>query len=237
MEVYGLSLTEDMEKTRFNELLEFVDAEKKDRIGRFLRYEDAQRALLADLLIRNVLCRKLKVPNSCINFDKNEYGKPFLKNYTGVHFNISHSYAWVVCAVSDEPVGIDIEKIKPMDLDIAKRFFSKDEYESLVSKNDYEQLQGFFEFWSLKESYIKAWGKGLSVPLDSFTIRIDLQDIKVLTDNEYNNCFFRQYDIDKDYKMAVCSEKKDFPDSVVIKTIEEIYDFFINSNQSANNSV
>lgn len=229
MEVYGLNLSGEMDKTSFNELLEFVDAEKKDRIMRFIRFEDAQRALLADLLVRYTLCRKLNINNSCIAFGKNDYGKPFLMNYTGVHFNISHSHAWVVCAVSDIPIGIDIEAIKPIDMDIAKRFFSKEEYGSLVSKNHVERLQGFFELWSLKESYIKAWGKGLSVPLDSFIIQIGQNDIKVCTDNEYNNCFFKQYDMDKDYKMAVCCKKGDFPDSVVIKTTEELYGFFINS--------
>ncbi len=227
MDIYGLNLSTGIEKAKFDELLKFVNIEKQVKINRFRRYEDAQRSLFAELLLRNVLCLKLNIPNESIAFGQNEYGKPFISNFTGVHFNLSHSHDWVVCAVSDMPVGIDIEVVKPIDLDIAKRFFSAGEYENLVSKKEHERVQSFFEYWTLKESYIKAWGRGLSAPLNSFTIKTNFPEIKVLTDNEYSRCFFRQYNIDNSYKMAVCSEKEDFPEGVLIKSIEEIYEFFV----------
>lgn len=226
IDIFALRLPSYLQKETFDRLLKCVDSEKQDKVKRFIRYEDAQRALYADLLIRRIICEKLEIENHNIIFDKNSYGKPFLKNYQDFHFNLSHSKDWIVCAVGSNPVGIDVEVVKPMEMDIARRFFSAEEYAGIVSKDERERVSHFFELWTLKESYIKAWGKGLSIPLDSFTMRINGHTIEIETENEFNNCFFRQYHIDPGYKMAVCSVKDDFPDEVVIVKSEELHHFF-----------
>lgn len=227
IDIYTLRLPSGLEKKRFDELLQYVSSEKQDRIKRFLRYEDAQRALYAELLIRRIICEKLDIKNSDIVFDKNSYGKPFLENCRDFHFNLSHSKDWIVCAAGSIPVGIDVEVVKPMEMDIARRFFSKEEYAGIVSKDESERLSHFFELWTLKESYIKAWGKGLSIPLDSFTMRINGNVIEIETENEFNNCFFRQYHIDPEYKMAVCSVKEDFPEELSHMESDRLCEFFL----------
>ena len=89
-------------------------------------------------------------------------GKPFLKDFPTIHFNLSHANNLTLCAVSFEyPVGIDVEDMrKPRRYDrIAKRFFSETDYQTwLASKNP---LKTFFELWTKHEAGIKAGGEGL----------------------------------------------------------------------------
>lgn len=198
--------------------------EKRERIFRFHRYEDAQRALIGDTLVRYLLCKKLGIKNKELIFGVNEYGKPFLINSAHIEYNISHSGKWVTCSIDNLPVGIDIEQIKPIDMSIAERFFSKEEVKCLMSKCVVEREAYFYDLWTLKESYIKAIGKGLSIPLDSFTIRIEEGNITVCSIYESNNYYFRQYYVDKDYKIAVCSRKNEFPHDVKAIDVNELYE-------------
>lgn len=224
IEVHVTKLDEELKKDKYDKLISYVSTEKRERISRFRRFEDAQRSLIGDILIRYLLCNELKKKNRTLTFGLNEYGKPFLNNYNGIHFNISHSGEWVVCCVDTLPVGIDVEIIKPIDMSIAERFFSKKEFERLKSKNIIERESYFYDLWTLKESYIKAVGKGLSIHLNSFTIRIDKGYITVHSINESENYYFKQYYIDEDYKMAVCTRKNEFPNDTKVIDVNKLYE-------------
>lgn len=218
VEIFALRFSERLEAARFDRLLQFVDSEKQERIRRFLRWQDAHRGLYAELLIRNIIVNKLGMRNEDIAFTFNDYGKPSLRNGGDFHFNLSHSGEWIACAVDRFPVGIDVEKIAPIDMDIAKNFFFHREYDDLMSRADTEKLSYFFTLWTLKESYIKAEGKGLSIPLDSFCIcALDRERIEVMVKGEPStDRSFKMYDIDEDYHLAVCACHSDFPRSVFI---------------------
>lgn len=224
LQIAAVNLADALEKSKYDKLITYVSMEKLKRINRFHQYQDALRTLIGDILVRYLLCKRLGVRNEELIFGVNEYGKPLLVNNTGVEFNISHSGKWIVCSIYNLPVGIDIEKIKPIDIGIAERFFSKDEVKSLMSKCIAEREAYFYELWTLKESYIKAIGKGLSIPLDSFTIRIVGGNIILHSTNESENYYFKQYCIDKDYKLAVCSSKNEFPDEINFININELYE-------------
>ena len=151
---YILKINRNIGRDDFNNLLYCVSEEKKERISRFYKYEDAQRTLLGDVLVRYAICKSLGAKNRDLIFDTNEYGKPILQEPTGINFNISHSGDCVVCAVDNNAVGIDVETIKPIDLKIAERFFSKDEYLSLINRPEEAKLKYFYMLWTLKESYV-----------------------------------------------------------------------------------
>ena len=102
-------------------------------------------------------------------------------------------------------MGIDVEMIKPIDFKIAERFFSRDEYISLINQPEEIKLMYFYMIWTLKESYIKTEGKGLSIPLNSFIIRIEDNDISVTVDNEIREFHFYQSFLDNDAVYAVCT--------------------------------
>ncbi|MCH5191740.1 MAG: 4'-phosphopantetheinyl transferase superfamily protein [Oscillospiraceae bacterium] len=122
------------------------------------------------MLSRLAIAAWCNVPPESIEFNINKNGKPFAKDLD-VEFNISHSHDMVVCAVSDKPVGIDIEKIRPIKLNVAKRICTKDELIYLFGHTPNEQdfemnsdiptLTRFFEIWTAKEAYGKCVGIGL----------------------------------------------------------------------------
>lgn len=224
MKIFALNKLEPIDNVIFRKLLTNLSSEKQERIKKLAKPEDAKRVLFADILLRSIIANELKISNKAIIFDANRYGKPHLVGNSCLHFNVSHSGAWVVCAVDNEPIGIDIEKIIPVDLEIAKQFFSDEEYKMLMAQNPKKRQSFFFDLWTLKESYIKAVGKGLSISLKLFTISfLENTEIKVKLGNELTKYNLKQYHLDPEYKMAVCAAHKNFPDNVILKNLEDIY--------------
>ena len=224
IEVHAIKLTGQMEAVVYDKLMGYLPEKKQEKIRRFVRYQDAQRSLLADVLMRTVISSKLSIRNNEILFFINEYGKPFLRNADNFNFNLSHAGEWVVCAIDSLPIGIDVEKIQPIDFDIAERFFSREECFELSKRDGIHKLRFFYDLWTLKESYIKAVGKGLSIPLDSFTISFEGNSIRVSVtcNSKYENLFFKQYEIDSSYKLSVCSATPAFPYAVILKNVDDL---------------
>lgn len=214
----------------FSTLISYISQNRREGIKRFRRREDAYRALIADILIRSMTCQFLGIRNTEINFKESKYGKPYLLHYKNFHFNISHSGDWVVCAIDNRPIGIDVEKIKKVDFEIAKQFFSKMEYIELSKKTGNKKVAFFYDLWTLKESYIKAIGDGFSKEPDSFTITFGRQGPFIESPEEKNNLpkyYFKQYNIDKNYKMAVCSQNREFPGKANIIRFKELCEDFM----------
>ena len=88
-----------------------------------------------------------------------------------LRFNLSHTNGLVACAVTvGRELGIDVEHIgRPLNFDVPERFFSQQEVEELRSLPKIDQRTVFFDYWTLKEAYIKARGLGLALPLRHFT--------------------------------------------------------------------
>lgn len=107
-----------------------------------------------------------------MTYGRNAYGKPFFLNAPEIHFNISHSGSKVAVALSDREVGCDIEQIADIEMEVGERFFCRDEYEEMMSETDFEaRRKAFFRFWTLKKSYMKAAGLGMSLPPASFSVK------------------------------------------------------------------
>jgi 4'-phosphopantetheinyl transferase len=229
IDVYAVRLDFDrkLDPYIFERLSAFVAADKRERLRRFYFEEDKLRGLFGDLLIRDLIRKKTGLANEEISFTANEYGKPFLKDHDHVQFNLSHSGVWVVGVIDSQPVGIDVEQVQSIDLGISENYFSPDEHEDLMSKAD--KFDYFFTLWALKESYIKILGKGLSHPLNAFSIKFIGNDeiiIKV-EGKRIEDIFFRQYHIDKEYKMAVCAGHDRIPPDVHLLTPGQLLERFI----------
>ncbi|NOU63259.1 4'-phosphopantetheinyl transferase superfamily protein [Paenibacillus sp. LMG 31461] len=228
VEVYAVKLNSFWCKEQFNHLLTLVSSEKGSRIKRYYRLEDAQRVLAGDILIRYLLSQKLNLSNKDIRFGVNPYGKPFLLLDNEMHFNISHSGNWVVCCIDNQPLGIDVEQIQPIDLKLADRFFAFEEIVSLNHKKESEKINHFYNIWTLKESYIKAVGKGLSIPLNSFSIKFNKKGyITVTSKVDPDDYYFKQYELDRNYKLAVCAKCNEFQDEIQLIEMQNLYEHFI----------
>ena len=142
--------------------------------------------------VKKIASEKYNICENGITLLKAEHGKPYFKELPQFHFNISHSADLCLIAVSDSPVGIDTEKPRQINLNIAKRF-CKEEFD-YISERDSENR--FFEIWTKKEAYLKYKGLGLSGGLDTFNVLNP--DIPIAT-----------FEIDG-YTVSLCSFDKDF---------------------------
>ena len=222
IELHAVKLPKHIEKTKFNNLILHVPEERQVTIKRFIKIQDSLRTLTGEILTRCAIRERTKLANKEVVFAINKYGKPYVKNVENLQFNVSHSGEWVVCAVDTEPIGIDIEIIKSINLKVAKRFFSQEEYRDFVSKDENGKTSYFYDLWTLKESYIKAVGRGLSIPLNTITIQLGRSGINIKNPPVEGDFYFKQYWIDDLYKLSVCSTSADFPDFVTLKSIKEI---------------
>lgn len=222
IEICAVRIHTPLPRSEFERLFAFMSPEKQYRCKRFLRVQDSERLLVADTLVRHWLCRTCQCANETLRFDANEYGKPFLTNNVNAHFNVAHSGNWVTAAFDQTNIGIDVQTIKPIDMALAERFFTKQEYQDLMALDKPDRRNRFFDLWVLKESYIKAVGQGLSLGLDSISFNIAGNRISYETVDRRHDFFFRQYDIDPDCKLAVCAKHDSFPDDVTHIRVEDI---------------
>lgn len=126
--------------------------------------------------LRTLLGRHLDAPPESLVFEYGRAGKPALVHPAAIPFNVSHSGAIALIALSPEvEVGVDVEAIRPVpEMEkIAERFFCRAEAEDLRRLPKVERNRAFFLCWTRKEAYIKATGDGLSMPLDSFRVVLD----------------------------------------------------------------
>ncbi len=165
-----------------------------------LRFQaDKDLCIAADMLLRRVLSEKLGIPAENIAFSATENGKPYLKNGS-CHFSISHSGDIAAVAVNkNSPVGIDVEKIRPVPARIARRVFSESDMRFVFGDcvvpdgkiEDRETLVRFYKVWTYKEAFVKMTGEGITDDLKSFSY-------------EENNCVSMMFD---GYVLTVIAEK------------------------------
>jgi 4'-phosphopantetheinyl transferase len=222
--VYAINLEKIFTKNNFQKYLPFISNEKQQRILKCHHIQDAWRLLIAELLLRYLLIKKLKIKNNGIIFSLSKLGKPFLNQFPDVHFNVSHSGNWVVAIINDSPVGIDVEQVKPIKnaLKISKRFFSQEEHQLLINSKEDDLYNIFFNIWTLKESYIKATGKGLFQQLQSFSINPNNKNIKLIDPESDKTWFFNQYNLPLQNKVAICSLSSKLPNKIEILTFSSI---------------
>ena len=183
-------------------LYEQASEGRRERADKFMFLDDRKRCLCAELLMRYSL-----LTDRGIRFmgepSLGKYGKPFIYGEENFFFSVSHSGKWVVIAYGPSQVGADVEFIKSGSSPIAKNCFTQAELEYINGSGDKGVDERFIKLWTLKESYIKYLGTGLSIPLDSFNIYADRNPVCVDTDNVLT---FTNIRFDSEYYISVCGE-------------------------------
>lgn len=172
-----------------------------------------------------------------LELERDLYGKPFLPRHPDFHFNISHAGQWIVCAFSSDRIGVDIEHCKQISMEIADRFFTPSEYKGIMKLPPHEQQLAFYKIWTQKESYIKAIGKGLTIPLNSIqAIPAGEQRWFIASEHE-QQLITRQVSIGSpDYLCCVCSFEDRFPYSVLRFDAEQLLVKFVRLSLNLNPS-
>ncbi len=213
IEIYGIKTASRFSKKELTSLLQLVSERKREKLAGYVRWQDQQRSLLGDLLVRFLIKKQLNLINGEIMFSYTEKGKPYLNSFPEFQFSISHSGAWVVCAIDRQPLGIDVQRVGDLDLDIASRYFSAAENNDLLSCAERERRLYFFKLWGFYGCYLKAVGQGITEPLGSFNIaRKDGDMFGVHKEGQWlNNFQLRLYQLSASYPLAVCATTSSFP--------------------------
>jgi 4'-phosphopantetheinyl transferase len=165
-----LAITETEENKKFS----LLSLDERKRANQFHFPIHRQRFIAARSMLRIILSHYLNVASHDIVFAYDEDEKPYLQypNDTHLQFNLSHSDCMAVYAFTiDHSIGIDIEKIQDdYHSGVAQRFFSEQENQELLNLPSSERIAGFYRIWARKEAIVKAIGKGLSIPLTTFSV-------------------------------------------------------------------
>jgi 4'-phosphopantetheinyl transferase len=156
-----------------------LSGDERLRLDRFAFEHLKHEYLLTRALCRTTLSRYADVLPAAWSFRANTYGRPQIVDCEAslsLRFNLSNARTLVACIVArDIEVGVDVEEVDRGGevLNLADHYFSDFELRALRALPSSQQNRRFFELWTLKESYIKARGMGLSIPLDQFSIALD----------------------------------------------------------------
>ena len=151
-----------------DKLMCLISTEKKRKLENIKNLTNRKLSLYGELFVRHYVVSRKNIKNCNIRFEKNEHGKLYLADSQDLYFNISHSQNAVVVAFSRHENGVDIEKIRNIDLNIAKYCFSIEENEYI--RNSINQLSSFWEIWTKKEAYLKYVGVGIFNRLKTFNV-------------------------------------------------------------------
>lgn len=158
--------------------LDLLSPEERVRHDRFRFPEHRHHYLVTRALVRTTLSRYVARDPRDWRFNQNSHGRPELPEpeLSWLRFNLSNTDGLVACVVArDREVGVDVENVERTGNSpgVAERFFAPSEVEALHRLPVEAQHRRFFAYWTLKESYIKARGLGLSVPLASFAFSLE----------------------------------------------------------------
>ena len=147
--------------------------DEREKIDRFRFARDRHTCLITRALVRTTLSRYQDVPPDRWRFQTNDHGRPDVSAPASpVRFNLSHTDGLIACLVSrDRDVGVDVEHLARAGrrLELADRYFAPREAAALRRMTAAGRPTRFLEYWTLKESYIKARGLGLAIPLADFS--------------------------------------------------------------------
>lgn len=157
----------DISEEQFDAWYAMADEDRRQKCDACRDRKDRLRAVAGDHLARAGIAACCGADPGKIHFSRTERGKPYAVGLD-IHFNISHSGDLVICAVSDRPVGVDVEQIRPVRGKLANKVCCPDELAYLREASGCadmltgEAMIRFFRIWTSKEAWFKWTGTGIT---------------------------------------------------------------------------
>ena len=139
--------------------LQAVGEQRRRYALRYRRELDRRLCLAAYVLLQRALHDEYGIDH-VPPFIFGPHGKPMLEGYPHIHFNLSHCRHAAVCAVSDRPIGVDVESIESYDEALVAGTMSADEQRLIALSDDAPAT--FIKLWTMKESLLKLTGRGIT---------------------------------------------------------------------------
>lgn len=193
----------------FREKLNNLSPYRQQKIALLRHRKDKNRSLGAGLLLDRGLA-VYGLQERSVEYEIGEWGKPALKYHPEICFSLSHSGDYAVCTIGDRPVGNDIERVKEGRLKVADRFFAKEELAWLYAAGgEEEKTVRMFRLWTMKESFLKAIGRGMSLSLGDFAIHMDEESGRARVRHSFDAKYYymKEYQEIDGYCVAVCCQE------------------------------
>ncbi len=176
---------------------------RKIKANSYIFEKDKKLCLAAGLALdRGLRDFGLSEPSVSISYKEN--GKPYLKDYPHIHFNLSHSGEFAIAVISDQEIGCDIEKVREINDGVVSKCFTEEEQKYIdTSLNENE---AFTRIWVYKESFLKAVGYGITIPMNSFSVLPDGTKVKIIQNVDPRKWVIEEKTF-SDYLLAVCSQE------------------------------
>ncbi|RAS75954.1 4'-phosphopantetheinyl transferase family protein [Priestia endophytica] len=206
MQIHLLNIDYRYDFNNYRSFYPILDKEIRQKISKFVNEKDKIRSFLSHLFLRYLISCELCCELVDIKFKYGKYGKPYIDSEKALAFNISHSGKFIAIAIGSEEIGVDIQECINLDYkELSSSFFTQQEYEYITCQSN---MRGkFFKIWTLKESYLKATGRGVYSPLNSICFSSINNEIKPYFEGNNKTYYFHSEFINDDYCMSVCSTK------------------------------
>lgn len=194
----------------FQEKSKLLSPYRQQKIAVLRHEKDKCRSLAAGLLLNHAL-GIYGLQEKSAEYEIGEWGKPIFKYHPDISFSLSHSGDYAICTIGDAPLGNDIEQRKEGRLKVADRFFAKEELAWLYdAKEDAERDLRMFRLWTMKESFLKATGRGMSLSLKDFSIHVEEASGRARVRHSFDGNYYslREYQEIEGYCTAVCCQGK-----------------------------
>lgn len=178
MKIYLVKNIDTFDKSFVEKCITFFPKWRKEKMLRYKHLKGQIQCGLGYILLIHAL-REEGVFKEMPEFSYNEHDKPFLKNYPGWYFNISHSKTAVCCVLSRKEMGIDIEEVGEYKESLAAYICNDKELESLHDSEN--KADDFYKLWTRKEAIFKMIGSGITNDIKDIldTPYIDITSLKV----------------------------------------------------------
>ena len=152
-------VSEDIWEFDLEAALKEISEQRREQALKF-RHEQGQRlCVLAYQLLKQALREEYGIVENPV-FEYNEHGKPSIVGHPDIFFNLSHCKEAAVCAISNQPIGVDVESLREYKEGLVRYTMNDEEAREIESADD--PTRAFIRFWTMKEATMKLIGTGIS---------------------------------------------------------------------------
>ncbi|MDE6663064.1 MAG: 4'-phosphopantetheinyl transferase superfamily protein [Lachnospiraceae bacterium] len=223
IKTYIINTRQYEDEAAFNTAVESVSPYRRQKIALLKNVKDKMRSLAAAVALNTAL-KEYGLEERTMEYDVGKQGKPYFRYNPEIRFSLSHSGDYAICSIGTHETGNDIELIKSGRERVAKRFFATEELDWIYETQDpRERDNRIFRIWTMKESFLKVTGRGMSLPLKDFAVIMsDDGDIDMRQNFNDITYYMKEYAMPEtmpesdEYKITVCSEAETFAPELVV---------------------
>lgn len=189
-----------------------IEASTQKEIKAITKEQIRHQKCLGEAMSRELIESLWQLRPEDYSIKRTEHGKPYVQGEVAVFYNLSHSGDYLICAFSDQEVGIDIQQIKKEKPQLVERYFHPNEILNWQRTPLIERKLLFYRYWAAKESFLKYIGTGLSGSLSSFEILFTNDGMQVKKAELQKQPYLWSLEIDPDYQCCLCAASAEIPE-------------------------